>query len=580
MFRYIRLALIGAVALCTTTYPILAAEVTMRLRGSELTFTAKIINFDGKTYKVETELFGKANLDARRFECVSDSCPTAVKRSVTTAETDFGVYGSSAIGSKLMPALVNAYAKSVDLTTKVNTSDSTEANIELINQSGAKVAKIDLKTRGSGTAFPALAGGKAQIGMSSRPINDTEAALLPGFRKHVLALDGLLAIVSPQNPISTISLPQLAKVFSGQISDWSQLGQNPGPINVYARDVGSGAVDMFKSLVLDHSNLQITPQAKRFESSAELSDAVANDPQGIGFTGFAYKRNAKPLVLSTECGISYPPDIFHIKANEYPLTRRLLLYTTSAPRSKHANGILKYALSKSTQEIISNTGFINQSVEYLAFKRQGNRILGALDTSGDSFDLKLMQQLIKEIGRSSRMSMTLRFRSGSFEPDTSSQRDIKRLAALLSSAELRDNEIILLGFSDSVGAFDHNRELSRIRASQVKQLLLNAGGGRIKETRLKVRAFGELLPVGCNSEPFGRAKNRRVEVWVRDAPKLSRQQPPPQKKKQVKSEVDSGPDEQLFSAILQRLKPDLSLSEEEKKQMFNDFVKWRNRQKR
>ena len=572
MFRHVRRVLMGVVALWATTGPTLAAEITMRLRGSELTFTGKVIGFDGQTYRLDTGLFGKVNLDVRRFECIAGDCPAAAAGSAAAASPDFAVFGSNTIGGKLMPALISAYAKSVGMSANVRAGSTTDAKIELIDKQGAKAANIGLSAHGSGAAFPALADGRAQIGMSSRPIKAKETGLLQGSREHVLALDGLLVIASPQNPISAISLAQLAQVFSGEITNWSQLGQKKGQINVYARDAGSGTFDTFKSLMLDPTGRQITPKAKRFESNAELSDAVARDPQGIGFTGFAYKRNAKPLIVSTACGIAYSPTVFDVKAEEYPLSRRLFLYTTSAPRAKHANGLLQYALSERAQETVTAAGFINQSVEFLAFKNQGDRILGALDTSGDSFDLKLMRQMIKEIGRGSRLSMTFRFRSGSFGLDTRSQQDIKRLAALLSSGGLRDREILLLGFADAAGAFDRNRELSAIRARQVKQSLLNAGGGRINEARVRELGFGELLPVACNNDPLGRARNRRVEVWVKSSVGLAQKQTPPLER--APPLAQTLPPKQTLPPEKKRAEP----NSDRTRQLFRSFLEWRRQQ--
>lgn len=515
MLRYIQLGLMGFAALWAMGGPTSAAEVQMRLRGSDLTFTGQIISFDGKTYRVDSELFGSVNLDIGKYECLAGACGVTVSVSPAAGGPDFGVHGSSTVGSKLMPELIGAYAKSVGLSTDMKANGPGDVEIELLDSVGSKLANIDLKTLGSDTAFPALAEGKAQIGMSSRTMSAAETALLPSYNEYVLALDGLLVIVSPQNPMAAISMDQLAQVFSGEISDWTQLGLAPGEINVHARSSGSGTFDSFRALVLEPAQRKITPNALLFESNAELSDAVANDPQSIGVTSFAYQRNAKALAISTDCGITYSPSVFDVKAEEYPLARRLFLYTNFAPSAEHAMGVLNYALSNQAQKIISGAGFIDQSVHALAFKNQGDRIVRALDTSSDSFDLALMRQMVKEIGEASRMSVTFRFRSASFALDSASQRNVEHVAALLSSDQLRDKEILLLGFSDAVGAFDRNRELSLVRARQVKQALLSAAGGKIDEARVQARGYSELIPIGCDSDSLGRAKNRRVEIWLK-----------------------------------------------------------------
>src|SRR5258708_32486435 len=85
-------------------------------------------------------------------------------------------------------------------------------------------------------------------------------------------------------------------MFSGGITDWSQAGGRPGPINLYAPDAKSGTFDMFNSLVL--SPRVLSAQASRYANSAKLSDEVAADPDGIGFAGVDFLRGSKPLALS------------------------------------------------------------------------------------------------------------------------------------------------------------------------------------------------------------------------------------------------------------------------------------------
>src|SRR5262249_8699783 len=145
--------------------------------------------------------------------------------------------------------------------------------------------------------------------------------------EHVLALDGVLVLVSPDNPLSGLTMNEIAGIFAGTIRDWSALGRGSGPINIYARDDKSGTFDTFNSLVLRPRHLALRKDAKRCESSEELSDEVARDRNGIGFAGFAYLRNTKALTITSDCGISSAPNAFNVKSEEYPLARRLFLYT-------------------------------------------------------------------------------------------------------------------------------------------------------------------------------------------------------------------------------------------------------------
>jgi phosphate transport system substrate-binding protein len=243
---------------------------------------------------------------------------------------------------------------------------------KVITSDGENRATIDLQAHGSGTATPGLASGKALIGMASRALNEAELAQLAeqGLgdmrspeNEHVVGLDGIIVIVSPRNPVAKLSLQQVQAVFSGAVSDWSQLSEKPGKINVYARDAKSGTFDIFKTLVLDPGKQELVASTQRLESSNELSDLVANDSNAVGFVGFAYLRNAKAISLVDECGMSFMPSTFDVKTEEYPLSRRLFLYSGKLPAHSYAAALLDFAISTEAQAIIRDSGFIDQELE-------------------------------------------------------------------------------------------------------------------------------------------------------------------------------------------------------------------------
>ena len=169
----------------------------------------------------------------------------------------------------------------------------------------------------------------------SRPIKPEEVKSLTDggvkIKTHVFALDGVAVFVSPQNPVKALSLDQIAKMFAGVIKDWSEVGGSPGKIKLYARDAKSGTFDTFDNLVLSRANLKISRggQAVRIEPRSFRRNRPAT-PMGSALSGFAYIRNAKALAISSECGIVSPPEVFSVKTEEYPLSRRLYLHSTAS----------------------------------------------------------------------------------------------------------------------------------------------------------------------------------------------------------------------------------------------------------
>ncbi|ODT29866.1 MAG: hypothetical protein ABS54_04000 [Hyphomicrobium sp. SCN 65-11] len=439
----------------------------------------------------------------------------------------FGIYGSNTIGARLMPNLVEAYAASAGASTARSASnDPEQVELNLTNRTGAPLALVDIRSHGSGTGIPALIDGKASIAMLSRPISEKETlalqqAGLPDLRSaeyaHVLAMDGILVFVSPKNPLATLSLDEIAGIFAGTIRDWGAVGGVPGPINVYARDNKSGTFDTFNSLVLRTRNLALRKDAKQFESSEELSDEVARDPNGIGFSGFAYLRSAKALDIATECGITSKPTTFNVKSEEYPLSRRLFLYTKPLANGTVPANVLRYALSMDARPSILAAGYIDQEFEWLDKGEHMLRFAKSLALSDPDIDAALLKQLAGDLQAYSRMSTTFRFDSNSATLDNKSIADVQRLARFVRFlVETRQSRtIILAGFTDSVGDFASNATLSLTRAEQVKAAVIKAAGVAVPAETIITRGYSKLLPTACNSSDAGRHSNRRVESWFR-----------------------------------------------------------------
>jgi phosphate transport system substrate-binding protein len=510
-------AAFAVLVVLTISDPSRAQSVTLRSSDGSVTISGPLIRFDGKAYTIRRGANGELSLPVSEFSCISESCPDP---------NAFGIHGSNTIGAELMPRLIEGYAKSLGARVRISNGAAPDvADIKVFRDDGKNLATVDLQAHGSGTATPGLTSRKALIGMASRALNAGELEQLAqqGFgdmrsaeNEHVVGLDGIVVIVSPRNPVAKLSLQQLQGIFSGAISDWSQVGGTAGKINVYARDSKSGTFDTFKTLVLDPGNQKLTDNARRFESSNELSDLVTNDPSGIGFIGFAYARNAKAVSLVNECGMSFAASTLDVKTEEYPLSRRLFLYSGKLPAGSFAAGLLEFALSHYAQDIVRDSGFIDQELEIQPDRQLGRTAdVQSARTPGGIRAPSIT--LVRDTQETSRLSATMRFRFNSVGLDNKALNDVAILAQFLRFLRETKSErkLLLVGFTDSVGSLDKNIALSLERATAVRQALL----GKLRDPQyarlLEVRGYGPDLPVACNESEFGRDKNRRVEVWLR-----------------------------------------------------------------
>ncbi len=433
--------------------------------------------------------------------------PPVPPSTLETAEVFLKVAGSNTIGAKLMPKLVEGFLSRMKMTGLENEkiqAEETEIRFSAPLESGRKAVAI--KAHGSSTSFKELLAGTCDIGMSSRPVKDEEVVGMAGLGnmrssacEHVVGLDGLAVIVNRSNPITQLTVQQVAAIFSGEITDWSEVGGAPGPITRYARDDKSGTYDSFKSMVLDKKPLH--PEAQRFEDSNALSDSVAADAAGIGFIGLPYVRSSKALALSDAGTAPMLPSPFTVATEDYVLSRRLFLYTPAVPEHPWTANFVEFVLSDEGQEIVEKVGFIPQRI--------------SVETIVASEDMpEKYRSLIDQAA--GRLSLTFRFQPNKKELDAKAVRDFDRVLQFLTKPENRHRKVYLLGFSDRSGAASANLKLSKERAEEVERQLTMRGVPVAASL-----AMGSEMPVATNETPAGRDKNRRVEIWVQNPPAVS-----------------------------------------------------------
>ena len=409
--------------------------------------------------------------------------------------------GSNTIGSELAPALALAFLKQLGATDAriVAGANDEEKSIQGTLAGDSDPSVIQIQAHGSATAFTALSSGSCDIGMASRKIKPEEIANLttlgdmtsPGS-EFVLGLDGIAVIVNQANPTSSLTKDQLARIFSGEITDWSAVGGQRGLIQVYARDDKSGTFDSFKNMVLETRPL--ASSAKRFEDSAVLSDAVANDPNGIGFIGLPYVRSARAIAVAERGATPMLPNRFTVATEDYPLSRRLYLYTPTSPQNKYTRKFVQFAVSKAGQDIVAATSFVAQNV---VEQRQ-------------TVSSEAPAEYKRLTNGAERLSLDFRFRTGRADLDNKAIVDLDRVIGFVSDLHYSGESVLLFGFADSTGGSQMNQTLSENRAKAVEQQFEQRGlhPGT-------VRGFGANLPVASNETEEGREKNRRVEIWVR-----------------------------------------------------------------
>lgn len=496
--------------------------------------TVKLFSPDGQIEVIGTlvettddSFILQSTLGVMTFDRDSVMCEGAACPSTEIKTADVVVRGSDTIGEELFPLLVEGYANqqraAVADRIKVG-PDTTQLFVKEDRGFGDQMMVVEVQAAGSSTGFSALLDGAADIGMSSRPAKSREvdAMLAKGFgnledinQEYIIAVDSILMIVSPDNPISELSIEQAGQLFSGNIQNWSELGGPDLPVTVYTRPKTSGTRAVFEGAVLS-GNQQIAENATVVSSNTELSEMVTNDPGGIGYVGFASQRNSKAVDLTLSCGIASKATKFAAKTEEYVLQRRLRLYVAKDNANSRAQELLDFSISKDADGLVRQAGFIDLGVTADENGLDKDALLQSMISTDDLVSSNTLRNMIVELQDAARLSTTFRFTSGSSRLDNKAQRDISRMIEFLSRPENADKQIMVVGFTDSDGAFSSNEALSNARAaSVVAAIRSHPDWANLGDRSMNTFGFGELAPVGCNDDFQGRYRNRRVEIWLK-----------------------------------------------------------------
>ena len=209
---------------------------------------------------------------------------------------------------------------------------------------------------GSGVGIASLIDGTCDIGDASRPIKDKELnkAVSRGIdpRAHVIAMDGIAVIVHPSNRINAITKKQIKAIYTGKVSNWSQIGGvGGGKIVVISRDSASGTFEAFNKLALDKA--RVRPDALLQASNRAVATTVARTPGAIGYVGLGFVSSSVKAVAVD--GVRASKET--VLSNEYPLSRPLFMYTNGKPKGA-AKEFINFVVSAEGQRLAEENGYV------------------------------------------------------------------------------------------------------------------------------------------------------------------------------------------------------------------------------
>jgi phosphate transport system substrate-binding protein len=229
-------------------------------------------------------------------------------------------------------------------------------------------AVIQVSGGGSGTGIAALINGTTDICEASRDMKKKEYELaekrgVKPFRVSV-ALDGIALFLNENNPVQVLSIPQLKAIYTGEITNWKQVGGPDARIILYGRENNSGTYAFFKEHVLDGEDY--APETQTLPGTAAVVNAVAKDMHGIGYGGIAWAKGVKyAKVKKAEDSPAIAPSIATVSDGTYPISRELYWFFNGKPTGQ-LQQLVNWALSPEGQKLAEQIDYVPLSSEMAA----------------------------------------------------------------------------------------------------------------------------------------------------------------------------------------------------------------------
>ncbi|WP_226624825.1 phosphate ABC transporter substrate-binding/OmpA family protein [Alloyangia pacifica] len=499
--------------------PAEAQDVTLRSRDGGIELSGTMLGFDGEFYRIDSR-YGELTVDSSGVLCEGVGCP-----SLTDFVAELRISGAATMGTLLVPALIESFAQR-------NGYDATPGTLAeggtryALTDGDREIGQFDIAPSSTDEGFADLLADEADIVVALREIRDGERELAQQAglgdltqpnRSRVLALDALLPVVAPANPVTAVSLPNLAGVLSGELDNWRDLGGPDAPIVLHLPRKGSGLVQALEDQLLQPPALTLrSAETIRHQSAAELSAAVAEDALGLGFVSAAEVGNSRPITLTGSCGFHLRGTRQAIKTEDYPLTMPVFIYMPARRLPKLAREFLEFTRSAPAQIVIRRAGFVDQTPEELPLDAQGDRLANAVAVAEGEDGLAELKRLTGTLAPMRRLTTSFRFEAGSADLDAQSRSNVQQLARALELGEYDGRTLVFVGFSDGQGPSAGNLQIARERAASVRDAVTAAAeASDLAGITLQTDAFGEAMPMACDDTVWGRQVNRRVEVWLR-----------------------------------------------------------------
>ncbi|MDP5362902.1 MAG: substrate-binding domain-containing protein [Paracoccaceae bacterium] len=516
--------------------PVLAQTVELRSTDDFISVEGQIVGFNGSLLRVRTSV-GVISVPASEVVCYGVECnklvssntfgltesafqgivsePLPAAAPLPIAGTDALQIGfDSPILGTLYRTLAGAYAVASQTSNAVEYTPSGEISIQNSQTDQSAILLLAGSMESAGVTVQAVSLNGAAPGEYSMPSDWATGAQLT---HQMLGLKAFSVIVAPNAGISEITLNDLAGIYAGEITNWSQIGGADVNILPLQMPNDSAVNKEVVRLVMEPSGKQIAGNILTMADEAGISAAISQFPGSVSIVGTANADDAFVVDVAGPCGIAVAPTPFNIVAGDYPLVRPIMARYAARPKTGLLTELFDFASGDVAQRLFVSEGFIDFNAVQQDPAEKNARLSGLLAASLDDAQREAAAEMFQVLFSANRLSTTFTGGVASGPEGGWNRAVLIDLLDTLAAPSNAGREIIFVGFGEStagsaaaIAASAAAAAALRATFQEVAADVIASGGNTVSSY-----GFGNVAPSTCIDGQVAGSEYTRVEVWIR-----------------------------------------------------------------
>lgn len=486
-----------------------AEPVELQSLDGLISVRGEILDYDGEKIKIESAL-GVVDVPSRQMRCLSENCPTDIAWAVTEENITIALQdeGYQSMLDKLSATYATQLGGGIEngedgAFTINDANDVLKLNIGVAGPDALDSSDLAIRSFSANQDVVAELDSAVDWAVDAQP------------DAQIFATGALAVIVASDVELDAISVEDVARIYAGDVTNWSELGGADLAIMPLKREPGSDAIRDFSEIVMKPNGLEVAPAVLTVGSDERLVETVEQFPGSMAVIDIASAELSSKLPLRGQCGAIVAPTPFALKSGDYPLLRPVLVEAQSEIKSGLVSSMFDLAASASWQADLVSAGFVDQSIMIQSPDEKSGRVNAIMASDITDDQQESARAMVETLFGSSRLSVT--FQDNAITPSIAAwnRSGLVRLQETLESGAYADSEILFVGFSNEDDALASSQASADDIMEAFQAFAPQYGGPNAQGVILSSVGYGALSPVSCHNGPLSSVDSNRVEIWVR-----------------------------------------------------------------